>query len=141
MWACLVDAYARFFSYYIHQQTILADVTIGCQSNGCRVSSISDFLLQPPNPAPAGLPAPASRGRLCCRVGLTAPTTSTAGQAIPLLTHIPPLLWLRRLWVIPFLGLAVVHRVGVLGTAWSTLSTNQNMGSKKVSTSLLRQKE
>ena len=31
------------------------------------------FLLQPPNPAPAGPPAPASRGRLCCRAGLTAP--------------------------------------------------------------------
>ena len=56
------------------------------------------------------------------------PTTPTAGQAIPLLTHIPPLLWLRRLRVIPFLGLAVVHRAGVLGTAWSTLSTNDNIG-------------
>ena len=56
------------------------------------------------------------------------PTTPTAGQAIPLLTHIPPLLWLRRLWVIPFLGLAVVHRAGVLGTVWSTLSTNDNIG-------------
>ena len=46
MWACLVDAYARFFfSYYIlRQQTILADVTVGCQSNGRRVSSISDLL-------------------------------------------------------------------------------------------------
>ena len=33
------------------------------------------FLLQPPKPAPAGLPAPSSRGRLCCR------------QAIPLSTH------------------------------------------------------
>ena len=33
-----------FFSYYIRQQTILADVTVGCQSNDCRVSSISDLL-------------------------------------------------------------------------------------------------
>ena len=33
------------------------------------------FLLQPPKPAPAGLPAPSSRGWLCCR------------QAIPLTTH------------------------------------------------------
>ena len=44
MWACLFDAYERFFRYYICQQTILADVTIGCQSNGRRVSSIYDFL-------------------------------------------------------------------------------------------------
>ena len=29
-----------FFSYYIRQQTILADVTVGCQSNGRRASSI-----------------------------------------------------------------------------------------------------
>ena len=33
-----------FFTYYIRQQTILADITIGCQSNGHRVSSISDLL-------------------------------------------------------------------------------------------------
>jgi len=33
------------------------------------------FLLQPPKPAPVGLPAPSSRGWLCCR------------QAIPLTTH------------------------------------------------------
>ena len=33
-----------FFSYYIRQQMILADVTVGCQSNSRRVSSISDFL-------------------------------------------------------------------------------------------------
>ena len=116
------------------------------------------FLLQTPNPATAGLPAPASHGQLCCRAGLTAPTTPTTGQAIPLLTHIPPLLWLRRLRVIPFLGLAIVPRVGVLGTAWSALSTNNNIrrgmymerlivgahvvhGRTQASTSLLRQKE
>ena len=45
------------------------------------------FLLQPPKPAPVGLPAPASRGRLCCRIGRTAPPYFIAGQAIPLLTH------------------------------------------------------
>ena len=32
-----------------------------------------NFLLKPPNPAPAGPPAPASRRRLCCRAGLTSP--------------------------------------------------------------------
>ena len=64
-----------FFSYYIlRQQTILADVTIGCQSNGRRVSSISDLLAPAAKAAPAGPPAPASRGRLCCRIGDTSPT-------------------------------------------------------------------
>ena len=77
------------------------------------------------------------------------PTTPTAGQAIPLLTHTPcystvttashrsrtsepsysssrghPLLCLPRLRVVPFLGLAVVHRPGALGAAWSTWSRN-----------------
>ena len=77
------------------------------------------------------------------------PTTPTAGQAIPLLTHTPcysaataashrsrtsepsysstrghPLPRLPRLHVVPFLGLAVVHRPGALGAAWSTWSRN-----------------
>ena len=142
MWACLVDAYARFFSYYIRQQTILANVTVGCQSNGRRVSSISDLLAPAAKAAPAGPPAPASCGRLCCRAGLSAPTTPTAGQGIPLLTHTPcysaataashrnrtgepsysspcglPLPCLLRLRVVPFLGLTVVHRCGALDAA------------------------
>ena len=96
-----------------------------------------DCLLRPP------------RGRLYCRPGLTAPTTLTAGQAIPPLTHTPcysaataashrsrtsepsyssprghPLPRLPRLRVVPFLGLAVVHRPGALGAAWSTWSRN-----------------
>ena len=90
------------------------------------------FLLQPPKAAPVVPPAPASRGRLCYHAGLTAPTTPTAGQAIPLLTHTPcysaataashhsrtsepsyssprghPLSRLPWLRVVPFLGLAV----------------------------------
>ena len=77
------------------------------------------------------------------------PTTPTAGQAIPLLTHTPcysaataashrsrisepsyssprghPLPRLPQLRVVPFLGLAVVHRRGALGAAWSTWSRN-----------------
>ena len=77
------------------------------------------------------------------------PTTPTAGQAIPLLTHTPcystgtaasphnrtsepsysssrghPLLRLRQLRVVPFLVLAVVHSRGALGAAWSTWSRN-----------------
>ena len=106
------------------------------------------FLLQLPKPAPVGLPAPASRGRLCCRTGCTAPPYSIAGQAIPLLTHTPcysaataashhsrtsepsyssprghPLPRLPRLHVLPFLGLTAVHRRGVLGAACSMWST------------------
>ena len=138
-----------FFCYYIlHQQTILADVTVGCQSNGRRVSSISEILAPAAKTAPAGPPTPASRGRLCCRAGLSAPTTPTAGQGIPLLTHTPcysaataashrsrtdepsyssprglPLPCLPRLRVVPFLGLSIVHRCGALGAAWSMWST------------------
>ena len=77
------------------------------------------------------------------------PTTPTAGQAIPPLTHTPcysaataashcsrtsepsyssphvhPLSCLPRLHVVPFLGLAVVHRPGALDAAWSTWSRN-----------------
>ena len=107
------------------------------------------FLLQPLKQAPAGLPAPASRGRLRCGGGLTAPTTATASKAIPLLTHTPcysaataashrsqtsepsyssprglPLPRLPRLRVVPFLGFAVIHRLGALGTTWSIWLTN-----------------
>ena len=77
------------------------------------------------------------------------PTTPTAGQAIPPLTHTPcyyaattashrsrtsepshssprghPLPRLPRLRVVPFLVLAIVHHPGALGTAWSTWSRN-----------------
>ena len=76
------------------------------------------------------------------------PTTPTAGQAIPPLTHSPcystataashrsrtsepsyssprghPLPRLPQLRVVPFLGLTVVHRRGALGVVWSTWST------------------
>ena len=102
------------------------------------------FLLQPLKPAPVGLPAPASRGRLCCRTGCTAPPYFIAGHAIHLLTHTScyfpataagpvnprtphrgqPLPSLPRLRVVPFLGLAVIHRHGALGAAWLTWSRN-----------------
>ena len=74
--------------------------------------------------------------------------TPIVGLAIPLLTHTPcysaataasrrsrtsepsysstcghPLPRLPRLHVIPFLGLAIVHRIGALGAAWSMWST------------------
>jgi len=60
------------------------------------------FLLQPPKAASVVPPTPASRGRLCYRLIL------------------PPVAWLR---VVPFLGLAIVHRRGALGAAWSMWST------------------
>ena len=97
------------------------------------------FLLQPPKAAPVVPPAPASRGRLCCRRGLTAPTIPTAGQALqrrqPHTAVEPvepsyssprrlPLPRLPRLRVVPFLGLAVVHRHGALHAVWSTWSRN-----------------
>ena len=102
------------------------------------------FLLQPPNPAPVGPPAPTSCGRLCCCAGLTAPYYSHRWLGHPS-THPHPLLFcsdnsrtgepsysspcrpplprLPRLWVVPFLGLAVVHRRGALSAAWSMWST------------------
>ena len=92
---------------------------------------------------------PPPRGRLCCRAVLTAPTYSHRWPCHPsILTHtscyspamaasrrsrtsepsyssprghpLPRLPWLR---VVPFLGLAVVHRPGALGVAWSMWST------------------
>ena len=102
------------------------------------------FLPQPPKPAPSEPPAPASRGRQCCRVGLTAPSYSHPWPVYPS-THPrlllfsgdgsrtsqpsyspprgQPLSCLPRLRVIPFVGLAVVHRPGALGMAWSMWST------------------
>src|SRR3954470_22978056 len=95
------------------------------------------FLLQPPKAAPVVPPAPASRGRLCCRGGLTAPyyshrwpgpaamaashrsRTSEPSYSSPrglLLPRLP------RLRVVPFLGLTVIHRRGALHEAWSTWS-------------------
>ena len=86
----------------------------------------------------------------CAAAQASAPPTSpTAGQGIPLLTHTPcysaataashrsrtsepsyssprglPLPHLPQLRVVPFLGLVVVHHPGALGTTWSTWSRN-----------------
>ena len=102
------------------------------------------FMLQPLNQVPAGLLAPSSRGRLCCRTGLTAPPYSHRWPSHPS-THPHLLLFsgddrrtskpsysptrgkqlpsLPCLRVVPILGLAIVHRPGALGAAWSTWST------------------
>ena len=124
-------------------------MTIRCPSNGHSASSTSGFLA-PAAQSSAGrvacsyLPWPA--------VLLQRPhrphTTPTAGQAIPPLhSPTPPVIlrrWQRsrtsepsyssprghplprlpRLRVVPFLGLAVVHRPGALSAVWSTLSRN-----------------
>ena len=114
-------------------------VTIGCPSNGRRASSISDL------PAPA---AQTSTGGTACSllpwmvvllpghpsnyphillfsgdVSLTPQPTSQRSYS-PQCGH--PLLWLRQLQAIPFLGLAIIHRVGALGAEWSTWSTNNS---------------
>ena len=93
------------------------------------------------------LPLP-PRGRLCYRAGLTAPPYSHRGPSHPF-THPHPMLFcgdgsltpqrtsepsyastrghplprLRRLRVVPSLGLTVVHRLGALGAVWSMWST------------------
>ena len=97
------------------------------------------FLHQPPKPAPGKPHAPASRGRLCCRRGLTAPYYSHRwpGPAATTSSHRSrtsepsysspsglPLPRLPRLRVVPFLGLAVIHRPGALDGAWSMWSRN-----------------
>ena len=127
---------------------ILAPVTIRCPSNNHSAFQPLVFLLQPPKPAPVVPRAPASSRQLRCG-GLTAPYYSHRWPGHPS-THPHPLLFcgdgsltpqrtsepsysstrghplprLPRLRVDPFLGLAVVHRPGALGTAWSTWSRN-----------------
>ena len=95
------------------------------------------FMLQPLKQAPAGLPAPSSRGRLCCCAGIMAPPYSHRWPSHPS-THPHMLLFSGDGWrtskpsyssvwettaeysrpcVVPFLGLAVVHCLGALGAA------------------------
>ena len=106
------------------------------------------FLLQPPKQRRRDRLLPPPVAGCAAAQALAPPTTPTAGQGIPLLTHTPcysaataashrsrtsepshssprglPLLRLPRLRIIPFLGLAVVHRRGALGAAWSMWST------------------
>ena len=124
-------------------------MTIRCPSNGRSASSTSG-LLGPAGQSSASraacscLPWPAMLPWRPHRPH----TTPTTGQAIPPLTHTPcysattaashrsrtsersysstrghPLPRLARLRVVPFLGVAVVHRRGALGAEWSMWST------------------
>ena len=124
-------------------------MTVRCPSNGRSASSTSG-LLAPAAQSCAGRAAcsylswPVVIPQRPNRPLLLPPLA----HAIPLLTHTPcysaataasrrsrtsepsyssprghPLPRLPRLRVVPFLGLAVVHRLGALGTAWSMWST------------------
>ena len=106
------------------------------------------FLLQPPKRCQRDRLLPPPVVGYATAEASAPPTTPTASQGIPLLTHTPcysaataashrsrtgepsyssprglPLSCLPRLRVIPFLGLAIVHHRGALGAAWSMWST------------------
>ena len=124
-------------------------MTVGWPSNGRRASSIS-ALPAPAAQTSAGRTACSLLPAAGCAAAQASPPhhTPIAGLAIPLLTHtccyspatadepvnprtvvLPPrgkqLPSLPCLRVIPFLGLAVVHRPGALGAAWSTWSMTE----------------
>ena len=101
------------------------------------------FLLEPPNPAPVGPPAPASRAGLttpyyshrwpghpsthphpCYSAATAASHRSRTSEPSYSSPRGHPLPRLPRLRVVPFLGIAIVHRPGALGAAWSTWSRN-----------------
>ena len=114
-------------------------MTIRCQSNGRSAFSTSSLL------APA---AQSSAGRAACSclpwsavlprrphrpyyshrwpspAAMTASHRSRTSEPSYSSPCGHPLPRLHRLRVVPFLGLAVVHRPGALGAAWSTWSRN-----------------
>ena len=124
-------------------------MTVGCPSNGVVLLQSLLFLLQPLKQAPAGLPAPSSprpavlplrphrpfyshrwpghpsthpHPLLFCSDGSLTPQRTSEPSYSSTRGH--PLPRLPRLRVVPFLGLAVVHRPGALGATWSTWSRN-----------------
>ena len=102
------------------------------------------FLLQPPKQHRRDRLLPPPVAGYAAAQASAPPTTPTAGLGIPLLTHTPvilrqrqrsrtsepsyssprghPLSRLPRFHAVPFLGLAVVHRLGALSAAWSMWS-------------------
>ena len=127
-------------------------MTVGCPSNGCSGSSISDILASAAQTTAGGTACYHLPWPVVLLHRLHRPTlVPNAVQAIPLLTNTSssspvmpashcsrtsepsysplrgqPLLCLRHLWVVPFVILAIVHYVGSLGAVWSTLSTNDS---------------
>ena len=118
---------------------ILAPVTVRCPSNG-RSASLTSGLLTPAAQSSAGraacsyFPWPAVLPRRPHRPLLFPPLARPCGDGslTPQRTSEPsysstcghPLPHLPRLRVVPFLGLAVVHRRGALRAAWSMWSRN-----------------
>ena len=124
-------------------------MTVRCPSNGCSASSTSG-LRAPAAQSSAGrvacscLPWPAVMPRrphrpyyshrwpghpsthphplLFCSDGSLTPQRTSEPSYSSMRGH--PLPRLPRLRVVPFLGIAVVHRRGALGAAWSTWSRN-----------------
>ena len=123
-------------------------VNVGCPSNGRRASSISTLPAPAAQTSAGGTACSLLPATGCATAHASLPHhTPIAGLAIPLLTHTccyspgtvdepvnpctvvsPPrgkqLPSLPCLRVVPFLGLAVVHRPGALGAVWSTWSRN-----------------
>ena len=114
-------------------------VTVGCPSNGRRASSISNLPAPDAQTSAGGaawslllwlvvLPPghPSNHQHILLfsgDVSLTPQPTSQRSYS-PQRGH--PLRWLRRLWVVLFLGPALVHRVCALSAARSTWSTNNS---------------
>ena len=124
-------------------------MTVGWPSNGRRASSISALPAPAAQTSDGGTACSLLPAADCAAAQASPPHhTHITGQAIPPLTHTPcysaatttshrsrtsepsysssrghPLLRLPRLRVVPFLGIAVIHRRGALGTAWSMWST------------------
>ena len=120
-------------------------MTIGCPSNGRRASSISALPAPAAQTGAGGTACSLLPAAGCAAAHASLPhRTPIACLAIPLLTHtccyspatvdepvnprtplrgkqLPSIPWLC---VVPFLGLAIVHRPGALGVVWSTWSMN-----------------
>ena len=123
-------------------------MTVGWPSNGRGASSISALPAPAAQISASGTACSLLLAAGCAAAQASLPhCTPIAGPAIPLLTHTPcysvataashrsrtsersyssprghPLSRLRRLRIVPFLGLAIVHRLGALGAAWSMWS-------------------
>ena len=133
------EAFHRWPIYFwmcIQRPSCFFNLCFSCSSRSNKRRR--DCLLPPPH------------DRLCCRAGLTAPSYShrwpsypsthphghtccyspvRADEPVNPRTVVLPSAWettaeSRCLRVVPFIGLAVVHRPGALGAAWSTWSMN-----------------